>query len=125
MYLLAGILLVSYSNKKDGAIEGLWIGAFKSDVQRENMVVKFVSQGGIELYRGEVDEKNRVTGSYQLQGDSAVQFTYKTPDGKEIVMHGSVNKRRNFVEGDWKTTDHQKGEFYLKKQDIEELYVQP
>lgn len=123
---ISSLFLVSFAGKKEGtALDGLWMGAFRSDLQKETMVVKFVSQNEIELYQGEVDESKKATGTFELQGDSILVFTYVAADGKQFTMHGNINKKKNFVEGAWEAVDNQKGEFYLKKQKIQELFIQP
>lgn len=122
--VLSGIFLLSFTNMND-TIEGVWIGAFKSDVDRENMVVKFVSGHEMEIYSGEVKEEKKVVVSYKLEGDSALHFTFKSPEGDQVTMHGTINKRKNFMEGSWETSDNRKGEFFLRKQRIQEMYVQP
>ena len=70
-----------------------------------------------------MDEEERCDGSYRMLGDS-ISFKYKTADGEEFVMQGQISRRKNFVDGVWKTGGT-KGSFFLEKQDVEEKVVMP
>jgi len=121
--LLAGVLILSgFTVKTDpDPIDGIWLGYYKSGALKEKMVVKFSSQDKLEFYTGGVDETIALNGSYKLEGDS-VSFTYRTPDGEEIVMKGQVSRRKNFVDGTWKSASG-KGNFFIERQDVEEKTV--
>ena len=109
----------------EATVDGLWTGVYKSDSTKENVVVKFQEANRIELYCGEVEEQNRCTGTYTLKGDSVLVFSYVDSRGNQITMEGSINKRKTYVDGYWKTDDRNKGSFYLKKEKIEELFIEP
>lgn len=123
--VLVGISLVSFSNKvSDNEIDGIWMGAYGAGNQMETVVVKFNADNQLEWYKEAVEEKNRMVGTYQISGDSVV-LSYKTMEGKEYTLHGFVNRRKNYVDGNWETNDQGKGSFYLKKQKVTEFFTQP
>ncbi|MGN6163388.1 MAG: hypothetical protein ACTHOF_02510 [Flavisolibacter sp.] len=123
--LLAGVLLTSFTGKEVNRVDGIWTGVYKTDNSREKVLVRFEDQSHIELYNGDVIESNKFTGTYELQGDSVLQFSYQTADGKEFTMKGHINKRKNYVDGVWQTSGNLSGSFYLKKERIQELFIQP
>jgi hypothetical protein len=125
VFLVAGAFLVSFSSREIDAVDGIWTGAYRSDNVREKVLVKFESENHMELYNGTVEDANRFTGSYELQGDSVVKLTYTNSAGKSFIMKGHINKRRNYLDGTWETSDKISGSFYLKKEKIEEMFVQP
>ena len=122
---LAGVVLTSFIGREVNDVDGIWTGVYKTENTREKVLVRFEDQNHIELYDGDVIESNKFTGTYQLQGDSVLQFSYQTPDGKEFTMKGHINKRKNYVDGVWQTSDKLSGSFYLKKEKIQEMFVQP
>jgi hypothetical protein len=123
--ILVGMSLVSFSNKtNETEIDGFWMGAYGAGNQMETVVVKFNGDSQIEWYKDEVTEKNRLVGSYEIHGDS-VLLSYKTPEGKQCTLHGFVNRRKNYVDGNWETSDLGKGSFYLKKQSVTEYFTTP
>ena len=125
VYLLVVVSLVSFSyGVKNNEIDGFWVGAYGAGIQMETIVVKFNMENQIEWYKGEVNEKNRILGYYQLSGDS-VLLTYETVEGRQFTLHGYVNRRKNYLDGNWETNDKGKGSFYLKKQKITEFFAQP
>jgi hypothetical protein len=124
IYVLAGVILVSFTDQKVN-VDGLWTGIYKTDNVRERVLVKFEAQNQIELYNGEVSEVNRYTGTYEIQGDSVLKFTYQNSEGKSFTMQGTFNKKRTYVDGVWQTSDKRSGSFYLKKEKLEELLIQP
>jgi hypothetical protein len=124
-YLLSGAFLLSFSNKTDEEpLDGIWMGAYESENTMENVVVKLGDKNQLEFYQGDLDEKNKVIGTYHLQGDS-VTISYKTTDGKEFNLTGHVNYRKTFVDGKWVANDKAKGNFYLQKQKFREMLAQP
>lgn len=125
IYVLAGALLVSFTDQKVEAVDGIWTGVYRTDNVREKVVVRFEQRNQVELYNGEVAENNKCTGNYELLGDTLLKFTYHNSEGKEFVMQGTINKRKNYVDGIWETSDKLKGSFYLKKEKLEEMYIQP
>lgn len=125
VYALAGALMVSFTDKKTEAVDGIWTGVYRTDNQREKVLVKFESENQLELYNGDVVESNRREGKYELLGDTALKFTYQDSEGQSYVMTGSINKRRNYVDGTWEVVGKRKGSFYLKKEKLEEMYVTP
>lgn len=107
------------------SLDGLWTGVYKTDSTKENVIVKFQESNQVELYCGEVEETNKCIGNYSLRGDSVLVFTYVDANGKSITMEGSINKRKTYVDGYWKTGDRSQGSFYLKKEKIQELFIEP
>ena len=76
---------------------------------------KFINPG-LEFYEGEMKTENKVTGSYSLLGDTAISFTCKKNNGKQLIkMLGNINKTKNFVDGSWESNDNHSGSFYLQK----------
>jgi hypothetical protein len=125
IYLLAGALTVSFTNKETNAVDGIWTGIYRSDDIREKVLVRFEAGNHIELYNGEVVEANKLSGTYELQGDSLLRFTYHDAEGKSYVMQGTINKRKTFVDGNWEAGERLKGSFYLKKEKLEERFIAP
>ena len=128
IFLLAGLYIMHTAFTplpQATTVDGLWTGVYKSDSTKENVVVKFQDANRIELFCGGSEEENKFTGSYTLRGDSVLVFTYTNAEGKHFTMEGSINKRKTYVDGYWKTDDQNKGSFYLKKEKIEELFIEP
>ena len=125
VYLLAGMLLVSFDSREPAAVDGIWTGVYRSDNSREKVLIRFEEAQQLELYQGEVTDSNKFTGRYELSGDTLLKVTYQNSQGKSIVMQGSINKRKNYVDGVWETSDNKKGSFYLKKEKLQELFIQP
>ena len=123
--VLGFVLLASFTGKKVDVLDGIWTGVYRADNVRERVLVRFDEQNGVELYNGEVEDSNKFTGTYELVGDTLLKFSYQTQDGKHFSMHGTVNKKRNYVDGTWEASDKLTGSFYLKKEKIEEMFVQP
>jgi hypothetical protein len=126
--LLSGLFLLTTAFvpfAENATVDGLWTGVYKSDSTKENVTVKFQDANRIELYCGGAEDENKYTGSYILRGDSVLVFTYTNSEGKQFTMEGSINKRKTYVDGYWKTSDQNKGSFYLKKEKIEELFIEP
>jgi hypothetical protein len=126
--LLAGLYLMHAAFTpvaQTATVDGLWTGVYKADSVKENVVVRFQDANRIELYCGDVEEENKYSGNYTLRGDSVLVFSYTNSEGKHFTMEGSINKRKTYVDGYWKTDDQNKGSFYLKKEKIEELFIEP
>lgn len=124
-YVLAGMIMLSFSTQQTEAIDGIWTGIYRADNVREKVWVKFAPQNTVELYNGDVIETNKVSGTYQLQGDSVLKVTYQTEDGKQYTMQGHINRKKNYVDGTWQASDKLSGSFYLKKEKIQEMFIQP
>lgn len=123
--VLVGLMLFSFTNKtNETEIVGIWMGAYGAGNITETIVVKFNDNSQIEWYKDEVNEKNRVVGTYEIHGDS-VMLSYKTSEGKQSTLHGYMNRRKNYVDGNWETEGAGKGSFYLKKQTVNEFFTQP
>jgi hypothetical protein len=123
--VLGFVLLTSFSGKKVDVVDGIWTGVYRADNVRERVLVRFNDQNGIELYNGEIEDSNKFTGTYELVGDTLLKFSYQTQEGKNFSMQGTINKKGNYVDGTWKASDKLTGSFYLKKEKIEEMFVQP
>lgn len=122
--LMAGTVMFGFRESKpteklESEICGTWQGAYGTLKKVEKLVVTLKPDNTIEFYEGE-QPKNKVTGTYSLQGDTAIVITYK---GQEMVsqvnMYGTVNKTKNFVDGTWESEGNPKGSFYLQKQSFE------
>ncbi len=125
IYSLAALLLVSFSSNNVETFGGLWTGAFRTDMSREKVYVRFDEQNKLQLYSGVVEENNRSVGTYEVLGDTALVFNYSRADGKTVTMRGAINKRKTYVDGTWETSDKTSGSFYLKKDEIQELFITP
>ncbi|MGZ8538066.1 MAG: hypothetical protein ACXWV9_07360 [Flavisolibacter sp.] len=124
-YILIITFLAGFTNKQEvDEIDGLWMGYYRSGMEKEKVIVKFCNKDKIEFYTGGADKQTRCDGSYRISGDS-VSFTYATPAGDEFVMKGRMNWWKNFLDGSWKNKDHKSGSFYLEKQKIQERSAQP
>lgn len=122
---LAALGLLSFTGRDVEKVNGLWTGVYKVDDERSRVVVRFEDEQQFALYNEVVDDEHRMMGSYKLQGDTAVVFTYKTAAGKQCTMTGKLNERKTFVDGVWENCDQARGSFYLKKEKIEELFIAP
>jgi hypothetical protein len=125
MMVVAAIGLLSFTGKEKESIKGLWTGVYRINDERKEIVVRFENEKQFALFNGVVDEEHLLDGSYQVKGDTAVVFTYKTAEGKQCTMTGKINERKTFVDGIWENCDQAKGSFYLKKEKIEELFIAP
>ena len=113
---LIGFICFSFSFKEKGAVNGIWQGAYGLDDQIKNTWVVFGPSNSLEFYEGEMKTENKVTGSYSLLGDTAISFTCKKNNGKQLIkMLGNINKTKNFVDGSWESNDNHSGSFYLQK----------
>ena len=121
----AGIALLGFTSRQSEAIDGLWTGIYRTDNVREKVWVKFEPRNQVELYNGEAMTGDKLSGTYQLQGDSVLKVTYQTRDGKQYTMQGHINQRKNYVDGVWQASDKLSGSFYLKKEKIQEMFLQP
>jgi hypothetical protein len=123
--VIAGVALLGFTSRQTEAIDGIWTGIYRSDNVREKVWVKFEGRNQVELYNGEAMTGDKLSGTYQLQGDSVLKETYQTGDGKQYTMQGHINQRKNYVDGVWQTSDKLSGSFYLKKEKIQEMFLQP
>jgi hypothetical protein len=124
IFVVAATLLTSFTAKEE-RMNGLWTGIYRTNDERNKVVLRFEDEKQFAMFNGEVDDAHRLSGSYQLLGDTAVVFTYVTPDGKSCTMTGKLNERKTFVDGTWENCDKAKGSFYLKKEKINELFIEP
>lgn len=124
--LLAGTMLASFSNKPvdDDELDGYWMGYFRTEMNKEKVIIKLDGDDRMDFYTGGIDDRNRVQGTYRIYGDS-VSFSYKTPEGEEIVMQGHFNHRKTYMDGVCRTNSKPTGSFYLEKQALEERFAQP
>jgi hypothetical protein len=124
--LLAGTILTSFVNKPvdNDDLDGYWMGYYRSDINKEKVIVKLDANDRMDFYTGGIDDRNRLEGTYKIDGDS-VSFSYKTVDGELVVMQGHFNHRKTYMDGVCRTNDKPTGSFYLEKQDLEERFVEP
>jgi hypothetical protein len=124
LYLLAATALVSATVKTGNSeIDGVWMGIYRSETLREKVAVKFSSSERMEFFTGGIIDHTS-EGSYHLFADS-ISFIYQTTDHHEIQMLGRFNRRMNLVSGVWKMHGQVMGNFYLEKQKMQELMVEP
>jgi hypothetical protein len=97
-------------------IYGIWQGAFGEGNDIKSVVVSFLPDQTMEFnIRGNSAEE-KVTGSFAVQGDTAIVLNYVKDGISQVRMIGSLNKTKNFVDGVWETGGQPKGSFYLQKQ---------
>ncbi|MFL5772093.1 MAG: hypothetical protein ACJ75F_02975 [Flavisolibacter sp.] len=123
LYLLAATILMSATLKTDdNVIDGVWLGSYRSGSIFEKFTVKFNSDR-MEFFTGEITDET-AEGSYHLYSDS-VSFIYHTPNQQDILMLGRFNRKRTYICGVWKINGNELGNFYLEKQPLQELSVEP
>jgi hypothetical protein len=72
-YVMAAVLMLSFSTQQTVAIDGIWTGIYRADNVREKVWVRFAPQNTVELYNGDVDLSNRrwetihYAGAYQQE----------------------------------------------------------
>ena len=114
--ILVGFVCLSFSVIDKGAVNGIWQGAYGMDDRIETTWVVFGPSNTLEFYEKEMKTENKMTGSYSLLGDTAIFFTCKKVNGKQVIkMQGNINRTKNFVDGSWESTDHNSGSFFLQK----------
>jgi hypothetical protein len=123
LYLIAATVLTSATLKTDESdINGIWVGSYRSGSIFSKFNVKF-NTDRMEFFTGGVTDET-TEGSYQLFSDS-VSFIYHSPDQQDILMLGRFNRKRTFICGIWKVNGKELGNFYLEKQQMQELIVSP
>lgn len=124
--LLAGVVLAGYTNNKvsDDDLDGYWMGYYRSQMDKEKVIIKLDADDRMDFYTGGIDERTKLEGTYKISGDS-VSFKYTTPDGEQMVMQGHFNNRRTYMDGICRTNNTPSGSFYLEKQQLEERFVEP
>jgi len=100
------------------------MGYYRSDINKEKVIVKLDANDRMDFYTGTIDDQSRLEGSYKIFGDS-VSFSYKTVDGEEVVMQGHFNRRKTYMDGVCTMNKKTTGSFYLEKQSLEERFVEP
>jgi len=123
-FLLAGTILTSFNYKPvdNDDLDGYWMGYYRSDDNKEKVIIRLASDDRMDFYTGGIDDKTRLEGTYKIYGDS-VSFSYTTADGEEVVMQGHFNRRKTYMDGVCKTNNKPSGSFYLEKQKLEERFV--
>ena len=116
--LLGFIAFTAFTVKdKNGALYGVWQGAYGMNNEVKNAWVVFGSGNSLEFYDGDLKPQNKMTGTYALLGDTAIVFSYNKPGAQQLVtMEGNINRTKNFVDGSWESNDNQYGSFFLQKQ---------
>jgi hypothetical protein len=122
---LAGTMLTSFVNRPaDPDLDGYWMGYYRSDMNKEKMIIKLDGDDKMIFYTGNIDDKTRLEGTYKIYGDS-VSFKYQTAEGGEVVMQGHFNRRKTYMDGVCRTNNKPSGSFYLERQKLEERFVEP
>jgi hypothetical protein len=124
LYFVAFALLSGFTDADIKPLDGVWTGSYKINNAREKILVRFETPNSIELYNGEILQENKVTGTYTLEADTAILFTYSS-GGQHFTMHGNFNRRKTYVSGIWKSDNKLTGSFYLRKERLTEMFVQP
>lgn len=101
----------------DNSIYGVWKGAYGFKEQIEDIMVKFEPGNTMEFYGNGTESEHKIKGTYTLQGDTAIIFSYVINEKHvNIKMKGNLNKTKNFVDGTWQAGEVEKGNFFLQKQ---------
>ena len=123
--LLGGTMLTGFVNRaEEEDLDGYWMGYYRSEVIKERVIIKLNSNERMDFYTGGIDDQTKLEGSYQIKGDS-VYFSYKSPDGEDVVMQGHFNRRKTYMDGICRTNNKPTGSFYLEKQKLQERMAQP
>lgn len=123
-YLFAVTVLTSATVKTEqSGIDGVWIGSYRLNSIQQKVTVKFNSSDRIEFFTGGITDETS-EGSYNLFADS-ISFIYHSPDQQDILMLGRFNRKKTYICGVWKINNKELGNFYLEKQQIQELIVSP
>lgn len=123
--LLAGTMFAGFSNKPvDDDLDGYWMGYYRSELTKEKVIIKLDADDRMDFYTGGIDDRTKLQGTYRIYGDS-VSFSYKTPEGEDILMQGHFNRRRTYMDGICRTNNKPTGSFYLEKQKLEERFAEP
>lgn len=123
--LLAGTILASFVSKPlEDDLDGYWMGYFRSEMNKEKVIVKLSSDDRMDFYTGGIDDRTKLEGTYRIEGDS-VYFKYTSTNGEDILMQGHFNRRRTYMDGICRTNNKPSGSFYLEKQKLQERFAQP
>ena len=115
-FILLGFICFSFSVNEKGAVNGIWQGAYGTDDRIETTFVVFGTANTLEFYEGKIDPQNKMSGTYNLLGDTVISFVCRKSNGKEVIkMLGNINRTKNFVDGSWESNDNHSGSFYLQK----------
>ena len=124
MYLIAATVLNSATVKtEENEIDGVWIGSYRLNSIQQKVTVKFNSSDKMQFFTGGITDET-TEGSYNLFADS-ISFIYHAPDQTDILMLGRFNRKKTFICGVWKINNKELGNFYLEKQQMHELIVEP
>ncbi len=63
----------------------------------EDAWVVFGPSNTVEFYEGNLKSGKKVTGTYNLLGDSAIVFTCKKSNGVQMKLEGNLNRSKSFV----------------------------
>ena len=116
--LIIGTTLLSFSVKeKNDAVFGVWKGAYGMGNNVEQTWVYLGPHNSMKFYGGYMKPENSMTGTYSLQGDTAIVFVCKNKkNDQQIKMKGNLNRTKSFVDGVWESNHDHHGSFYLQKQ---------
>lgn len=115
--VIIGFICFGFSVKKNGeAVYGIWQGAYGVNDRIEDAWVVFGPSNMVEFYEGNLRSGKKITGTYNLLGDTAIVFTCTKSNGMLMKMEGNLNRTKNFVDGSWQSSDDDYGSFFLQKQ---------
>ena len=117
----AAMVMMSFSIRSNQSVDGVWSGIYESETAVTNMVIRFEDESKFHCYKGQVSEENKLEGTYEIEGDTTLTFTYKATDGKQIKFKGHFGPKKTYVNGVWEAPDT-KGKFFLRKQKVEERF---
>lgn len=118
IFFLSSLALLSFTTVSpvENKLFGTWKGGFGDDVQTHSAIVQIKPGNRLEV---RIDDKGdyKMTGSYEMQGDTALVISYTDQvNHKRIIMQGRLNKTGNFMDGFWQTEGKYQGSFYFQKQ---------
>ena len=116
--LIISTTLLGFSLKENNnEVFGIWKGAYGMGNNIEQTWVYLGPHNSMKFYGGYMKPENSMTGTYTLQGDTAIVFICKKKNSnQQLKMKGNLNRTKNFVDGVWESNDDHHGSFYLQKQ---------
>lgn len=118
IFLLSSLALLSFTTitPGEGQLYGTWKGGYGDDQQTYTATVHIQPGNKLEVSIDDIGDY-KMTGSYALQGDTALVISYTDKlKHTTIIMQGRLNKTGNFMDGSWQTEGKYQGSFYFQKQ---------
>ncbi|HEY9363551.1 MAG TPA: hypothetical protein VIQ00_09840 [Chitinophagaceae bacterium] len=108
---------VTPQNPLTNDVFGTWVGGFGTEEDIKEAIIKLQPGKAVEFYVEEVNETEKLIGSYEVHADSVLIITVNNYSGNgRMQLVGRLNKTKNFVDGYWQCGSYISGSFYLQKQ---------